>query len=275
MKKWAFLGLALLLGYSLLLSQDLVEAAKKEKERRARLKKKSAIVVTNADLASRRVDQAQDSRRTTPQTSQKAIPSKSTPSQKRVPAQQIDNIDQIDLSVDKTEQLDQLQARGFRTDYATQVLNANEFVKNPESALDKPDGKFAEISFYGVIDLEISTINGPGEDIAIYATYTGAEEMKPGGEEEGGIPELAVAYEYWEGFWYGILGMEETGEWVAIGQGRGTKSPEKFDLGNLQYVKKLRIMFKPHSNADLPFKIETWQTNEFFFEIDAVESLHR
>jgi hypothetical protein len=154
-------------------------------------------------------------------------------------------------------------------------LNANEFVKNPGSALDKPDGKFAKISFYGVMDLEISTINGPGEDIAIYATYTGAEEMKPGGEEEGGIPELAAAYEYWEGFWYGILGMEETGEWVAIGQGTGTKSPEKFDLGSLQSVKKLRIMFRPHSNADLPFKIETWQTNEFFFEIDAVESLHR
>jgi len=36
---------------ALLSAQSLVELAKKEKERRAKLKKKSSVVVTNADLA--------------------------------------------------------------------------------------------------------------------------------------------------------------------------------------------------------------------------------
>lgn len=41
----------IILASSLVFSQSLVELAKKEKERRAKLKKKSSIVVTNADLA--------------------------------------------------------------------------------------------------------------------------------------------------------------------------------------------------------------------------------
>ena len=50
MKKITFVAFILFLGNSLMFSQDLVSAAQKEKERRAQLKKKSALVVTNADL---------------------------------------------------------------------------------------------------------------------------------------------------------------------------------------------------------------------------------
>ncbi|MCP2520201.1 hypothetical protein NLC82_02985 [Candidatus Aminicenantes bacterium AC-335-A11] len=50
MRKLLILFFSSLLLNSLVLSQDLVEVAKKEKERRARLKGKKAIVVTNHNL---------------------------------------------------------------------------------------------------------------------------------------------------------------------------------------------------------------------------------
>jgi hypothetical protein len=284
MKKWTFVIMAIFFASSLVLSQDLVEAAKKEKERRARLKKKSSVVVTNANLGKRereatlRVtppeDQTQVAQSTTPQKTQRTIPSTPLRSQKRMPSQQIENVDQLDLRVDKVDQQDQLEAKGFRSDYATQVLNSNELVRNPELALDKPDGRFAELPLLGFIDLEISVKNGPGDDIAIYALHAGAQMVAPGGEEEGGIPEIVADY-YEEGLWYGVLGMEAQGDWVAIGKGSGTNSPEKFDLGDLSSINKIRIMFKPSSNPDLPVKFNRTQANESTFGIDAVESLHK
>lgn len=51
LKKALLLLLPLFLSFSLIYGQSLVELAKKEKERRANLKKKSSIVITNADLA--------------------------------------------------------------------------------------------------------------------------------------------------------------------------------------------------------------------------------
>lgn len=283
-KKWTFIIMAIFFASSLVISQDLVEASKKEKERRAKLKKRSPIVVTNADLGKRereatiRVtppeDQTQNVQEATPQKTQRTIPSTPPSPQKRVPSQQIDNVDQMDLSVDKVDQLDQLEARGFRSDYATQVLSSNELVRNPELALDEPDGKVAEIQILGFIDLELSAKNGPGDDIAIYALHAGAQMVAPGGEEEGGIPEIVADY-YEEGLWYGVLGMDKQGDWVAIGKGSGTISPEKFDLGDLSSTKKIRIMFKPSSNPDLPVKFNRTQANESTFGIDAVKSLHK
>jgi hypothetical protein len=284
MKKWTFIIMAIFFASSLMFSQDLVEAAKKEKQRRAQLKKKSSIVVTNASLgkiereATIRItppeDQTQSAQSTTPQKTQRTIPSTPPRPQKTVPSQQIENVDQMDLSVDKVDQLDQLEARGFRSDYAFQVLSSNELVRNPELALNKPDGRVAEIQLLGFIDLEINAKNGPGDDIAIYALHAGAQSVAPGGEEEGGIPQIIADF-YEEGLWYGVLGMEERGDWVAIGKGSGTISPEKFDLGNLSSVKKIRIMFKPSSNAEFPVKFNRTQASESTFGIDAVESLHK
>ncbi len=284
MKKSIFLTVVLFLSCSLLLSQSLVEAAKKEKERRAQLKKKSAVVVTNANLSSpdRKVipirppsgEKPQPAQRTAPQISARPTPTKPTLPQQKQPTRQIENLDQMDLSVEKVKQLDQLEPRGFRSGYATQVLSSNELVMNPEFALDNPDGKHAELSIMGFIDLQISAKNGPGDDIAIYALYAGAQKVAPGGEEEMGISELVSRY-YGEGLWYGVLVMEDQGDWVEIGKGSGMTSPEKFDLGDLNSVNKVRIMFRPTRSSNLPFKVETRQSNEFLFRIDAVESLHR
>ena len=274
MKKLIFAIIVFFLGSILMLSQYLGKAAQKEKERRARLKKKSTIVVTNADLYE---TDREPTLRITPPKDQPQNVQRATPQriQRTTPSQQIENIDQMDLSVDKLDQVDQLEARGFRSDYAGQVLNANEFVRNPELALDKPDGQYAKISILGIVDFQISAKNGPGDDIAIYARQTGTKEMLPGGEEEEGVPVVALSFGYTQGFWYGVFGMNEHGNWVTIGQGKGMNSPEKFDMGNLSSVTKIRIMFKPHSNADQGIRYNRGPSSESTFGIDAIESLHR
>lgn len=266
MKKWGCVCLAVLFGCSALLSQDLVEAAKKEKERRAQLKKRSTVVVTNATLG--KPNREEQPRTAPPEEQGQSIPDK------RQPSQQIDTTGQRVLRVDRAKQPGQLEARGFSIGYATQVLNANELVSHPDLALEKPDGRFAEIPLLGVLDLQITASNGPGEDIAVYAVHAGASAVAPGGEEEGGIPQIVADF-YEEGLWYGVLGMEEEGEWVAIGKGSGMTSPEKFDLGSLSSVTKIRIMFKPFSNVDFPMKFDSTQSNDSAFRLDAVESLHR
>lgn len=274
MKKITAMTIVFFLGGTIALSQDLVTVAKKEKQRRAQLVKKNTVVVTNVDLDT--INREPIISITLPeeqaQNIQKTPPSKPAVPIKRQPAQQIENIDQIDLKVD---QLDQLEARGFRSDYAIQVRNSNAFVRNPELALDKPDGRFAELSIYGVVDIEINAVNGPGDDIVIYAKQAGAKELMAGGEEEGGLSELAAFFQYWEGLWYGVLGREKQGDWVAIGKGTGTKGQERFDLGSLSSVNRIRIMFKPHSNGDRPVQFVRSLPNESFFGIDAVESLHK
>jgi hypothetical protein len=283
-KKLTLTMILLFLAHTLILSQDLVKAAQKEKERRARLTKKSSVVVTNDDLydtnrqralrESPPQKKAQNGRGTTTQRAPATGLSQPTSPQKRVPNQQADNRNQINIRVDSAEQRDQMDARGFRSEYASQVLGSNELVRNPESALDKPDGKFTEIPIQGFIDLEISAKNGPGDDIAVYAKHAGAQTVAPGGEEEGGIPEIVAAHSG-EGLWYGVLGMNEQGDWVEIGKGSGTISPEKFDLGDMPSIKKLRILFKPFGNADFPVKYYRAQASESYFCIDAVETLHK
>lgn len=265
MKKWGCVITAIFFACSCLFSQDLVEAAKKEKERRAKLKKKSSVVVTNADLVKTGAAEIQGI--PSPENKTQNIPGKKQPSRQT-------NASQIEVRVDRTSQKSQLQARGLRNDYATQVLSSNEIVKNPAFALNRPDGKFAEIPLLGFIDLQISAKNGPGDDIAIYALHAGAQAVRSGGEEEGGIPQIVADF-YGEGLWYGVLGMEEGGDWVAIGKGSGTASPEKFDLGDLPSVSQIRIMFRQFSNADFPVKLNRAQANDSVFKIDAIESLHR
>jgi hypothetical protein len=240
----------LFLSASLLSTQSVVEVAKKEKEKKASLKTKSKkrTVVTNAVLAKR-----------------KRLPTVSV----EVPDSSLPSSDQSRLdtmsstSVKATEELK----------YASEILLSTQLVKNPEFALNKPDGQFAEISILGFLDLEINATNGPGADIAVYARLKGAKEVMSGGEEEGGATE-AIGYQYWEGFWYGVLGMKESGDWEAIGRGTGMSSPEKFDLGTLASIKRIRIMFRPHNDFNLAFKPLRFQPEEFTFDIDGVEALH-
>lgn len=268
MKKITFMIIILFLGSTLLLSQDLVQAAQKEKERRASLKKRSAIVVTNADLyktdrdtilsITPPKDQPQNVQRATPRKTQMTTPSKPSSPQKRKPSQQIYNIDQIDLSVDKVDQMDQLdqtEAQGFSREYATQVLNTTEYVENPQLALDKPDGQYAEIGEFGSLDLEIDVKNRDGDDIAIYA-----KRQKEGHQNESRN--------------YGVF-VEYRGEWEFIGFGGGITSPETFDLGNIQSAKKIRLLFKDYTQSMWTAKPYQHQEVTFSMGIDAVKSLHR
>jgi hypothetical protein len=242
----------LFLSASLLSTQSVIEVAKKEKERKAslRTKGKKITVVTNAVLTKRkRLSTVSD-----------AVPSSSPPSPSSAQSKQ-DTMSST--SAKETKELK----------YASGVLPSTQLVENPEFALKEPDGQLAEISILGVLDLEISAENGPGPDIAIYARLKGGEEVMRGGEEEGGATE-AQGYQYYEGFWYGVLGMKESGDWEAIGQGTGMSSPEKFDLGTLSSIKRIRIMFQPHNDFNLGFKPLRFQPKEFTFGIDAIEALH-
>jgi len=249
-KKLILTVFMLFLSASLLSSQSVVELAKKEKERRAALIAKGIkrTVVTNAALIKlKRLPkvsvEAPDS----------SLPSRAQSRQETIPSPSEKGAEKLK--------------------YALRVLPSTRFVENLELALQRPDGQFAEISIMGVLDLEISAKNGPGTDIAIYARLAGAEEVMSGGAEEGGATE-AIGYQYWEGFWYGVLGMNESGDWEAIGRGTGEGSPEEFDLGSLPSIKAIRIIFKPHTNFDLAFKPFRSQPGEFTFGIDAVEALH-
>jgi preprotein translocase subunit SecG len=265
MKKLTFMIIVLFLGNSLILSQDLVIAAQKEKERRAKLKKKSAIVVTNADLykteraKTLRITlpekQSSTIQRATPQKTQRTTSSKPSRLQKRKPSQQIDNIDQIDFNVDKVDQMDQLEVRGFRSDYATQVLNTTEYVENPQLALDKPDGQYAEIGEFGSLDIKIDVKNRNGDDIAIFA-----KRQKEGQQNENRN--------------YGVF-VEYRGEWEFIGFGGGITSPETFDLGEIQSAKKIRLLFKDFTRSMWTAKPYQHQQVAFSMGIDAVKSLHR
>lgn len=271
-------------GSHLVFSQDLVKAAQKEKARRAKLKKKSTLVVTNANLSkpdkeaalksSPPENQAIAGQGVTPLTSQQTAPARSTPSQKKLPPLRVKNIDRGDPRADRADQRDQQDGRSFGSTFASRVLSSNELVRNPELALDKPDGRFAELDMQGIIDLEISIKNGPGDDIAVYALHAGAQSVASGGEEEGGIPQIVTDY-YGEGLWYGVLAMGEQGEWIALGKGSGTKSPEKFDLGDLTSIKQVRITFTKPGNPSYPVKFNRTQGSESAFKIDAVESLHK
>jgi len=262
MKKLTFTVMAIFFSSSLLISQDLVEAARKEKERRAQIKKKSAIIVTNADLlATERQailkitapeDQSQNALRTTPQKTQRTPPATPPRPRKSPPSQQPENVDQMDLRVD---QVDQSQERGFSREYATQVLETTEFARNPQLALDEPDGQYAELDEFGSIDLEIDVQNRSGDDIAIYAR-----------RQKRGVQLVTMNY--------GVF-VEHKGDWEFIGFGGGETSPETFDLGNIQSAKKIRLMFKDFSQSMWIAKPYRHDEVVYSMGIDAVKSLHR
>ena len=226
---------------SLIFSQSLVKLAEKEKERRAeiKMKGKQSIVVTNDDLKLTKI---------LPQESIKALTS---PMQRSIQPRQ------------KT-------TRNYK--YASKILPSTRLVENPQAALNRPDGQFAEISMLGILDIEISAENTTSADIAVYARQKGIQEMKAV-DEKGEVLIEAVNYGWIEGYWYGVLAMKENGDWISIGQGTGKSSPEKFDISSLPSIKKIRIIFKPHNNPDLPVKFNRTTEKEVTFGIDAVEIL--
>lgn len=262
MSKTAPRILIAMLSAGLLLSQSLVEVSKAEHERREKLKGKNVKVITNADLQSVRKTPA------VTMTSPKAAEGEPAVTE-QMPAGQ--DSETAATSEPSRARMGPLEAQG--PIHATQVLPETYLVENPEYALHLPDGRYAEISMLGLLDLDFSARNGPGEDIAVYARLAGLQEVMTEAEE-GDVATDATAYQWWEGFWYGVLVMGERGDWEVIGQGTGRSAPEKFELGRFQSIKKIRIIFKPHNNPDLPAKFFRNHPGEFTFGIDGVEALH-
>lgn len=275
------LGISIFFLSALLVSsQSLVEVARKERARRAALRAqgKTSILVTNADL---KRGYKRPKVATKPETKTTQRSARQTPTRTQRPATQRPTTQRPTRESTSREkprqQEDQLRDQSseayMNRKYATKVLFSSGLVKNPENALKKPDGQRAELSILGVIDLEISAQNGPGDDIAVYAKLAGGKEVKSGGEEEG-VSTDATDFQYWEGFWYGVLVMNEEGEWIALGRGTGSGRSEKFELGAITSTKKIRIMFRPHTNPDFPERLRRIHPREFTFGIDAVEILH-
>lgn len=251
---------------ALLSAQSLVEIAKKEKERRAALRAKGikSIVVTNAELKGPKrlpmvtVQSQVSSPQGSTQTRQRTT---SRPSNQTTPQQKT------------SEAIQSRDVYGYRKN-ATKVLFSTGPIQNPEFALSSPDDQFAEISEMGVLDLELNAENGPGADIAIYARLEAGQEIAPGGNEEDGVPLMVANVDPREGYWYGVLGMNGSGDWEEIGKGRGMNSPEEFDLGVLSDINKIRIIFKPHNNPVPDAKSFRLHNEENKVGIDAVEALH-
>jgi len=243
---------------TLLASQSLVDVAKQEKERREKLKGKNVRVVTNADLKSIKK---------TPAVATQAAPTAEAGTAEPAAGESAGG---QEAAVPEAQEAEAQYDQDAGYPYATGVLEETFLVESPESALSPPDGSYAELSVMGQLDLEFSARNGPGDDIAIYARWAGAEEETSSLEEEG-IPMSA-----WPGgmFSYGVLVMGDDGEWEAIGRAVGQTRPEKFDLGRLPGIKRIRIIFKPDNNAaaqNIPFQLAQQQ---FTMGIDAVEALH-
>ena len=243
---------------TLLASQSLVDVSKQEKERREKLKGKNVRVVTNADLKSVKK---------TPAVSMQAAPTGEAGAAESAAGESAEG---QEPAVPEAQEAEGEFDRGTGSPYATKVLGDTFLVESPESALFPPDGNYAEIIVMGQLDLEFSARNGPGDDIAIYARWKGADEAISRFEEEG-IPTSA-----WPGgmFSYGVLGMRDDGEWEAIGRAMGTSQPERFDLGSLREIKRIRIMFMPDYNASGQFVPFQQVLEPFTMDIDAVEALH-
>jgi hypothetical protein len=260
---------------TVLRSQSLVEVAKKEKERRAALKAKGikSVVVTNANLNKQKGLPIYDAQSQNISIQGRA---QATSSQRRTQArpQTTPQISPQAAPQLKTSEKDQSRdVYGYRKN-ATKVIFSSGSVKNPEFALSRPDDQYAEISEMGVLELELSAKNGPGADIAIYARMAIRQNVESRENEEEGMPLRAIDTAPQEGFWYGVLGMNDRGQWEEIGKGSGVDSPEEFELGEIEEVKKIRIMFKPHNNPGVVEKPLSLSADKNSIGIDAVEALH-
>lgn len=225
-----------------LLSQSLVDVAKKEKERRESLNRTTSKIVTNSDL--KRVPREKIPVSVPPQTPpQKSVDI--TPVQKTPPAKQVEDLDQAD----------RIDTTSFASKHATQVLGSTQFVENAQFALNKPDGQFAEIAEFGFLDLEIEVINRQGSDLSVYARRL-----------QEGFQSMTMNY--------GVF-VEYRGEWEFIGFSDGNSSPNTFDLGDIRSTNKIRIIFKDFTQDMWPAKPYKLHDSEYSMGIDAVESLHR
>lgn len=236
---------------TLLVSQSIVDVAKKEQERREKLKGKNAKVVTNADLKA-----------------VKRAPAVTIPP---APPAEAAAAEPEEAELPDAQQAERAYDEGAGSPFATEVLPDILLVENPEYALYNPDGQFAEISFGGFLDLDLLARDGPGDDIAIYARRSGTRDGEP---IEEGIPAGLEGRAFPSQISYGVLVLSDVGVWIALGSGQGVSSPENFDLGGIPIVHKIRIIFRPLANTTADIKHLQLTPNELTMGIDAVEALH-
>ena len=230
-----------------LISQSLVDVAKREQERREKLKGKNVRVVTNADLKG-----------------VKRGPALTVPAG---PPSEAPTAEPAGGETSEAQEAEKAYDEAAVSSFATGVLPDTSLVENPEFALNPPDGRFAAIPLYGFLVLELNAKNGPGDDIAIYAhrQATSVESALVGEEDEPLWTELMT---------YGVLGLGPRGEWESLGRGSGVTSPEKFDLGSLASVSAIMIIFRYYNEPEAGFKQTKAMTGDYFIDIDAVEALH-
>jgi hypothetical protein len=239
-----------------LVSQSIVDVAKKEQERREKLKGKNAKVVTNADLKA-----------------VKRAPAVTTPA---APPAEAATAEPEEADLPEAQEAERAYDEGAGSPFATEVLPDTSMIKNPEFALGPPDGQYAEISLYGILELEFVANNEAGPDIVVHARIAGLEEMADSQEEgipagfigvmQPGIPPM-----------YGVLVLDDRGVWQAIGKDTGSGSPGSFDLGSIPSSKRIRIIFQ---YLDVPdpgtVGAKLWRTSEkeITMGVDAVEALY-
>jgi len=258
MKKRIIFGVLSFLTVSLLVSQSLVEVSKQEQERREKLKGKSAKVVTNADL------------KTAKGPAVAAGAAEAAKAQPQGPAEPETEGAAAAAPEAQTEPAPE-EGPEYNPGYATAVYPGFFLVENPELALGPPDGRFAEISETGVLDLDIEVNNGPGDDLAIYTRPPA--KIIPAGEKDSQLASGQTSM-WWGDFRYAVLGLDSQGEWQEIGLGEGN-SPDKFDLGALESARRIRIMFKTYANPyNAGAKPLTLAGQEITFGVDSVGALH-
>jgi hypothetical protein len=138
--------------------------------------------------------------------------------------------------------------------FATGFLPSSEFVHYPEEVIGEPDGKFAEIEYWGWLDLEVEVKNEEGDDIAIHAKRS-----------EGGVQDQNIMHY--------LVFVQKDDEWIGIGS--GITSPEKFDLGDVRSVGMIRIIYRNRSEIYQPnINVRHQKRAVYRMGIDAVEALH-
>jgi len=158
--------------------------------------------------------------------------------------------------VESSSVKDQIDNEMIDVKYATAFLDSSEFVQNSEEAIGKPDGEFADIDYWGWLDLEIRVKNGDGDDIAVYAKRS-----------EGGVSDYR--------FHHYLIIVKLADEWRIIGIGGGVTSPEKFDLKDIQGVEMIRIMYRNREEIRMLSRhLQPYPPGGYTMGIDAVESLH-
>ena len=237
---------------TLLASQSLVDVAKKEQERREKLKGQNVKVVTNADLKTAK---------------KPAVEIPASPVAAKAPGE---------AEVSEGQRAEEAYDEGTGSPFATGILPDTSLVENPDFALGAPDGQNAEMSLYGLLELEFAAKNGPGPDIIVHARISGLEEMTASQEE--GIPAGYIArMPFAIPPMYGVLVLDDRGVWQAIGKDAGSGSQASFDLGSIPSSKRIRIIFKYLDVPDVgivgakPLRISE---KEITMGVDAVESLH-